>query len=62
MPDGGLKTCLFSEEEVNLRDMLRRGCSEAEIAGAIFETVKKKPEKHVMECKNINLVMHRTGG
>jgi len=62
MSDGELKTCLYGEDGVNLRDILRKGCTDAEIEQAVIETVKAKPERHRIGCDNINLVMHRTGG
>jgi len=33
--DGALKNCLFSEGELNLRDLMRAGCSDDELVAAI---------------------------
>jgi cyclic pyranopterin phosphate synthase len=62
MSDGTLKSCLFSRDGVNLKELLRRGCSEEEIEGAIIDAVKAKPKSHRIGCGNISLDMHRTGG
>ena len=60
--DGMLKSCLYSRDAVNLRDLLRRGGSDAEIQTAVVEAVKAKPESHQIGCGRISLDMHRTGG
>lgn len=44
--DGKLRTCLFSEEETDLRELLRRGASDEEIRAAMFAAIHSKPEKH----------------
>jgi len=44
--DGKLRTCLFSEEETDLRELLRRGASDEEIRAAMFAAIHAKPEKH----------------
>jgi cyclic pyranopterin phosphate synthase len=62
MPDGELKSCLFGEGGVNLRDILRTGGVDSDIARAARETVKKKPERHRIGCEDVKLIMHRTGG
>jgi cyclic pyranopterin phosphate synthase len=62
MSDGELKTCLFGEPGVNLRDLLRRGSTDSDLRDAVLETVRRKPEKHQIGCDDIHLVMHRTGG
>jgi cyclic pyranopterin phosphate synthase len=62
MPDGELKSCLFSRDGVNLRDLIRKNASIDVIKKAIYETVKKKPEMHSINQDETGLVMHRTGG
>jgi cyclic pyranopterin phosphate synthase len=44
--DGCLKTCLFYAPEISLRDALRAGASDAELAKMILDTVLEKPEAH----------------
>lgn len=44
--DGSIKPCLFSPVEVNLREQLRTGATDEEIATQIQNTLKKKPKEH----------------
>ncbi|ODQ81481.1 hypothetical protein BABINDRAFT_18435, partial [Babjeviella inositovora NRRL Y-12698] len=44
--DGNLKVCLFGNEEVSLRDMMRSGKTDGEILEVIGVAVKGKREKH----------------
>lgn len=44
--DGNLKVCLFGNEEVNLRDMIRGNRSQEDIVQVIGKAVKAKKEKH----------------
>ncbi|MFP5212748.1 MAG: GTP 3',8-cyclase MoaA [Acidobacteriota bacterium] len=64
--DGKLRSCLFSVEETDLRTLLRQGASDEEIAGAIRETVARKPQKHSLDDslfrKCINRPMVAIGG
>ena len=62
MPEGTLKTCLYSDGGVNLRDVIRRGGTDSELREVIAVLVKQKPERHEMGCHDTNLVMYRTGG
>jgi cyclic pyranopterin phosphate synthase len=41
-----LKTCLFSEEEMDLKQLLRSGCSDAELERKLDEAISKKPLRH----------------
>lgn len=45
-PDGKLKTCLFSEEEMDLKQLLRSGCSDAELERKLDEAISTKPLRH----------------
>jgi cyclic pyranopterin phosphate synthase len=62
MPEGTLKTCLYGDEGVNLREKIRKGASDTELEGVIRELVKHKPGRHQIGCDDAKLVMHRTGG
>lgn len=42
-PDGKLKTCLFSEEEMDLKQLLRSGCSDEELERKLDEAISTKP-------------------
>ena len=44
--DGKLRTCLFSVDETDLRELLRGGASDEEVAAAMLSAINKKPEKH----------------
>lgn len=44
--DGHLKTCLFSNDEVSLKDIIRSGASNDEIRTLILDTLKQKNEMH----------------
>jgi cyclic pyranopterin phosphate synthase len=45
-PDGKLKTCLFSEEEMDLKQLLRSGCSDDELERKLDEAISTKPLRH----------------
>lgn len=58
--DGNLKMCLHSDEEVNLRDPLRRGDDLSEI---ITKSIKDKPKSHKIEDGNfVKSSMYKIGG
>jgi len=44
--DGSIKVCLFGSEEVSLRDHMRAGASDAELAQLVGGAVVKKHAKH----------------
>lgn len=44
--DGNLKVCLFGREETSLRDLMRNGATDTEIAKAIVISLKKKKKQH----------------
>lgn len=54
--DGTLRTCLFGEDGVNLRDMLRHGASFETVAAAITSAVQEKWLEHppVHELASMN--------
>ncbi len=41
--DGKLKTCLFSDEEIDLKSLLRSGCRDEELGKKLFEAISSKP-------------------
>ena len=47
--EGFLKLCLYHDECLNLKSMLRGGASEREIEAAIKQVVLKKPERHAFD-------------
>lgn len=44
--EGFLKLCLYSGEGLDLRAMLRGGCSDEEIAEAVTNVIERKPKEH----------------
>jgi len=44
--DGKLRPCLLSDEELDLKNPLRRGASSDELKGLIQQAVAQKPERH----------------
>src|SRR4030067_648017 len=44
--DGKLRTCLFSDDEVDIKAALRNGCTDKELEDMLFKAVRKKPERH----------------
>lgn len=45
-PDGKIRTCLFSDEEIDVREYLRNGAGDEELKERLLEALKTKPEKH----------------
>ncbi len=46
LADGSVKSCLFSNPEINLRDPLRAGATDRQLADMIQFAVQQKPEAH----------------
>ena len=46
--DGRLRPCLFSELEIDLREPLRRGCSDEEIEELFLRAKEEKPLSHTL--------------
>jgi len=44
--DGKLRTCLFSDDEIDIKTVLRNGCTDKELEDLLFSAVRKKPERH----------------
>jgi len=63
--EGKLRSCLFSDREVDLRGILRSAEDDRALEASIREAVRDKPERHVVlepdreECR---LAMSRVGG
>ncbi|MFZ2446816.1 MAG: GTP 3',8-cyclase MoaA [Syntrophobacteraceae bacterium] len=64
--DGKLRTCLFSTEETDLRQTLRRGLPDKAVADIIRLAIARKPEKHELNSsvfrKCISRQMSSIGG
>lgn len=42
-PDGKLRPCLFSADEIDIREILRKGANDEEIAKTILDAIRRKP-------------------
>lgn len=65
LADGQLRTCLAHEDNPSLRDLLRGGASDEEIAAVIRRIVDNKPAGHEAEAlggRNFQGVMTAIGG
>jgi cyclic pyranopterin phosphate synthase len=51
--DGKLRNCLFSDEEIDLKHVLRGKGSDAEIEQLLFKSVRKKPPGHMLQDGSI---------
>ncbi len=46
--DGKIKPCLFSEKEIDIKTLMRRGASDLEIEKLLHEAVRIKPRRHFL--------------
>ena len=45
-PDGKIRTCLFSDEEIDVKEILRKGGSDLDLKEKLLIALKAKPERH----------------
>ena len=48
LPEGGLRTCLFSLHETPLRDLMRSGVSDDHLGRVIETAIWRKEEGHLI--------------
>jgi cyclic pyranopterin phosphate synthase len=60
--DGHLRTCLFSDDEADVKSYLRRGASEEELLNLIQEALSKKPKEKFATCQEVKRKMVQIGG
>jgi GTP 3',8-cyclase len=61
--NGQLKLCLFSEDSIDLLNIMRKGISDKELSSLIMESVKLKPSHGIhIDGKNGKGAMNRIGG
>jgi len=60
--EGRLKLCLAFNEGISLKDAMRGGAADDELAGMISRAVKDKPEMHGFGKGAVNERMHSIGG
>jgi cyclic pyranopterin phosphate synthase len=64
-PDGRIRPCLFSDEEIDLKGTLRKGGGEAAIEAILYQALRTKPEGHRIgdvRFKKCQRGMHAIGG
>jgi len=64
-PDGKIRTCLFSDEEIDLKAALRRSGGEVMLEKILYHALQAKPEGHRigdMRFKKCQRGMHAIGG
>jgi cyclic pyranopterin phosphate synthase len=57
--DGKLRTCLFSEEEIDIKTPLRAGASIEELADIVRLAATNKPHGHRLECSDVEKYLGR---
>jgi len=63
--DGHLRTCLFSDSEIDLKPFLRNGCSDDKLLEMLRKALAEKPEHHhieTMQFKKCQRTMSAIGG
>ena len=64
-PDGHLRTCLFSDDELDLKPFLRKECSDETLLETLHQALAKKPKQHYIETiqfKKCQRTMSAIGG
>jgi cyclic pyranopterin phosphate synthase len=64
-PDGRLRACLFSDNEIDLRPHLRNHCSDEKLMGLLMRALHTKPERHPINTsrfKKCQRTMSAIGG
>ena len=47
--DGKIRTCLFSDEEIDVKEILRRGGSDCDLKEKLLVALRAKPERHQID-------------
>ncbi len=64
-PDGHLRTCLFHDEEIDLKPFLRNGCDDEKLREVLLHALEKKPKQHQIQeahFKKCQRTMSAIGG
>jgi cyclic pyranopterin phosphate synthase len=64
-PDGKIRTCLFSDEELDLKGVLRASGDEEKVEEVLYQALQAKPEGHRigdLRFKKCQRGMHAIGG
>ena len=57
--DGKLRTCLFSEQEIDIKGSLRAGALIKELADMFRLAATKKPRSHRLQCTEVERILGR---
>jgi len=49
--DGKIRTCLFSDEEIDLREIMRTGGSDRDLKDRLLKAIEAKPERHQINSR-----------
>jgi len=60
--DGKLRACLFSNQETDIRSLLRSGASDEAVTEVIREVLQAKPKDHGPATGGLNRTMSQIGG
>ena len=63
--DGKLRACLFSDREIDLKPLLRGGCSDGELIAVLDRAIREKPQRHEIHSdsfKPCSRIMSAIGG
>ncbi|MGO8991180.1 MAG: GTP 3',8-cyclase MoaA [bacterium] len=63
--DGKIRTCLFSDEEIDVKELLRNGGSDQDLKEQLLVALRKKPEGHpihTLQFKKCQRSMSAIGG
>jgi len=47
-PDGKIRTCLFSDEEIDVKELLRKGGTDRDLKERLLLALRAKPERHAI--------------
>ena len=64
-PDGALRPCLMSDEEIDVKTSLRKGCSAEDLEALFHQAITLKPKRQPISLHNDNAggrMMSRIGG
>ena len=64
-PDGKIRTCLFSDAEIDVKELLRNGGSDQDLKERLLVALREKPERHpihTLQFKKCQRNMSAIGG
>jgi cyclic pyranopterin phosphate synthase len=58
-PDGKIRTCLFSDEEIDVKELLRKGGSDRDLKERLLLALQRKPERHLINTHQFKKCQRR---